>query len=961
MVKDSSEVYREEASKTPMMVVLERDFKEFCQNRAVIYKFLSEVLKDEVPKEFLEKLKGISEKIGNLLRCISPETFPGFRRLKAYVEKIEDVEKEWKELRYEYADLFLNAGLTPVFPYESVYVKGEPLLNQKPVFEVRDFYTKAGVHKSDDYADLDDHIAVELEFMSYLCRNCEKDGFLILQGEFAKRLGWMKEFADNLENNTKSEFYKAIARILRGFISIEVDIAENIMNAELPEKSFIDAIAAISELFRTLEIEDGFSTIKEGVKDYGGEKIVRSHCYICGALCGITVHVKDGIITKVSGLPGDPKGDGIVCPKGASGWQLTYSAYRLKSPLIREGDRFRKATWDEALDKVAELMLRTEPNKVAWLRGNDWNNWLTEAVMKAYGAIQTTHRPMCDNAIRMANEHNLNDKRPWIDYRESDYIILWGINELATSYGRRKVKYLREALKRGAKLVVIDTRRTETAELAHEWIAPKPGTDAAIAMAMCYVIVKNELYDKEFVENWTYGFEDFKKRLLGEEDGIPRTPEWAEKISGVPAKTIERIALEFANAEHPAVMIWAGIAQNPNGFYATQAIMALNALKGTFDAPGGPQLPFKRKLKKPFVKEPPNNSKAKPDKLKMWEGFAPAFFPRDVAEGKFKALFCYYGDPVLSWSNEDAVVDAIKKLDWVVVVDAFMNNTALLADVILPDCTYLERDQIKADWLYDAFIAGYFRAIEPMFESKPEWWIFIQLARRLGYGEFFPWDDIEDALRKMLEGTPWSYEELKEKGYIITDKAEYYKYKKWGSFNPPEGYGSSGKTKTGRYNFKNPVAEEKGIDPLPDYKPIEEEYPELVPDEEYPFIMQNFRILEHEHCSTLNAPHLMKLRGQNPVWINPVDAKKLGIKTGDAIIVESPWGKVEATAYVTWNIREGVVAAAGGFGHWRGLEADPRFPQYRGFNVAKLMPPNIADHYGGNPLLKYIKVKIRKM
>lgn len=942
---------------------MEREFIEFCKNREVIYKFLSAVLRDEVQKELLEKLKDekVQEKMANLVKCVSPETFPGFRRLKSYVESLADVEKEWRELRYEYADLFLNAGQTPVFPYESVYVSGVPLVNQTPVFEVREFYTKAGVHKSDDYPDLDDHIAVEFEFMAYLCGNVEKDKkFAELQADFAKRFTWVNEFTKDLEKYSNSEFYKAIARIVRGFISMEVDVADKIKDLELPEKAFVDAVAAIADVFKALDLGDGYVTIKEGVKDYGGEKTVKTHCYICGALCGITVHVKDGIITKVTGLPGDPKGDGLVCPKGANSWQLTYSAYRLKTPLIKENGRFRKATWEEALDKVAELMKSTEPSKVAWLRGNDWNNWLTEAVMKAYGAIQTTHRPMCDNAIRMANEHNLNDKRPWIDYRDSDYIILWGVNELATSYGRRKVKYLREALKRGAKLVVIDTRRSETAELAHEWIAPKPGTDAAIAMAMCYVIVKNELYDKEFVENWTYGFEEFKKRLLGEEDGVPRTPEWAEKISGVPAKTIERIALEFANAEHPAVMVWAGIAQNPNGFYATQAIMALNALKGTFDAPGGPQLPFKRKLKKPFEKEPPNNSKGKPDKLRMWEGFAPAFFPKDVAEGKFKALFCYYGDPVLSWSNEDAVVEAIKKLDWVVVVDAFMNNTGLIADVVLPDCTFLERDQVKADWLYDAFIAGYFRAIEPMYESKPEWWIFIEIAKRIGYGEYFPWNDIEEALRKMLEGTPWSYDELKEKGYIITDKAEYYKYKKWGSFNPPEGYGSSGKTKTGKYNFKNPVAEERGIDPLPDYKPIEEEYPELVPDEEYPLILQNFRVLEHEHCSTFNVPHLMKLRGQNPVWINPLDAKKIGVKTGDPIIVESPWGKVKATAYVTWNIREGVIAAAGGFGHWRGLEADPRFPQYGGFNVAKLMPPNVADHYGGNPLLKYIKVRIKK-
>ena len=930
------------------------------RSRAEIYKFLSTVLRDEIQKELLKSLKK-SEFLEGLQRvfgCVAREMRDGIKRLVEYATEI-DVEKEHKELRYEYANLFLNAGKTPVFPYESVYVTGEPLVNQKPTFEVKQFYREAGihgVHKKDDYPELEDHIAVEFEFMRYLCEN----NLIDLQTKFIREhLLWVKKFFDDLKRYSNSEFYKAIAEIGSGFINIEKDIAESFSKAEVPEEC-VDPLNVFGGVISLLGIDGNYYTIEEGVKEYEGKKEIASHCYMCGGLCGIRITVEDGIITNIRGLVGDPKGDGVICPKGAAAYQHTYSAYRLKTPLIREGDRFRKATWDEALDFFVENLKKLDPSKVVWLRGNDWNRWLTEAVIDAYGAHRVGHRPMCDNAIRMANEHNLNDKRPWIDYRESDYIILWGVNELATSYGRRKVRYLREALKRGAKLVVIDTRRTETAELAHEWIAPKPGTDAAIAMAMCYVIVKNELYNKEFVENWTYGFEDFKKRLLGEEDGIPRTPEWAEKISGVPAETIERIAIEFASAKHPAVMVWTGIAQTPAGFYGTQAIMALNGLMGTWDAPGGPQLPFKRKLRSAWgdkPKPPKNTPKEKLDKLKMWAGWVPAYFARDVEEGKIKALISYWGDPVLSWSNQQAIVEAIKKLDFVATIDAFMSNTALLSHVVLPECTFLEMDDIKTDWLYEAFISGFFKAINPMYESKPTFWIYTEIAKRLGYGEYFSWDSIDEAFENMLG--EWSLKELKKKGYIITDKAEHYKYKKWGSFNPPEGYSSSGTTKTGKYNFKNPVAEEKGIDPLPDYKPIEEEYPELVPDEKYPLIFQNFRLLHHEHCSTFNIPQLMKNYGKNPLWINPVDAKERGIENGDKVIVESPWGKAEAEAFVTWSIRQGVVAAAGGFGHWRGLEADPR-TLYGGFNSGLLVPPNHAEKYGGNPLFKYVKVNVRK-
>ncbi len=931
------------------------------RNRAEIYKFLSSVFRDEVEKKLLEALKKpeFLEGLQRIFGCVAKEMGQGFKRLIDYSKDL-DVEKEYKELRYEYADLFLNAGKTPVFPYESVYATGVPLVNQKPTFEMKNLLREAGVHKRDDYPELEDHIAVQFEFMRYLCENHKLD----LQIKFIKEhLPWTKKFFQDLKKYSNSEFYKAVAEIAEGFITIEEDIAESYKKSEIPEECVepLDVFGGLGGVLALLKLDGNYYTIGEGAKEPEGKKEIPSHCYMCGGLCGIKVTVEDGIITSVRGLVGDPKSDGAICPKGANSYQNTYSAYRLKAPLIREGDRFRKATWDEALDYLVDNLKKLNPHEVGWLRGNDWVRWLTEAVIDAYGAYRVGHRPMCDNAIRMANEHNLNDKRPWIDYRESDYIIMWGINELVSSYGRRKVTYFREALRRGAKLVVIDTRRSETAELAHEWIAPKPGTDAAIAMAMCYVIVKNELYNKEFVENWTYGFEDFKKRLLGEEDGIPRTPEWAEKISGVPAETIERIALEFANAEHPAVMIWCGIAQNPDGFYATQAIMALNGLMGTWDAPGGPSLPFKRKLKSAWrdePKPPKNTPKEKLDKVKMWAGWVPSYFPRDVEEGKIKALICYWGDPVLSWSNQQAVVDAIKKLKFVATIDAFMNNTGLLSHVVLPDCSFLEMDDIRTDWLYDAFVSGFFRAIEPMYNAKPTYWIYMQIAKRLGYGEYFPWKDIEEAFENML-GEEWSLEELKEKGYIITDKAEYYKYKKWGSFNPPEGYSSSGTTKTGKYNFKNPVAEEKGVDPLPDYKPVEEEYPELVPDENYPLILQNFRLLHHEHSSTFNIPQLMKRNGKNPLWINPLDAKERGIKNGDKVIIESPWGRAETEAYVTWSIRQGVVAAAGGFGHWRGLEADPRFP-YGGFNVAILMPPNCPDKYGGNPLLKYIKVNVKK-
>jgi thiosulfate reductase/polysulfide reductase chain A len=176
--------------------------------------------------------------------------------------------------------------------------------------------------------------------------------------------------------------------------------------------------------------------------------------------------------------------------------------------------------------------------------------------------------------------------------------------------------------------------------------------------------------------------------------------------------------------------------------------------------------------------------------------------------------------------------------------------------------------------------------------------------------------------------------------------------------NPPDGYGSSGNTRTGKYNFKNPVAEEKGVDPLPDFV-VPDSF--LSPDEFFPLIFGNFRLYEHEHSSTFNNAYLMRLQGRNSLWINPIDAGRRGIQDGDRVIVKSPWGQKEIRAKVTWSICQGVVASAGGFGHERGLEADPKYPQYGGTNTPGIMPPNVSDPMGGTPFLKYVKVEVERL
>ncbi|MCI5144770.1 MAG: hypothetical protein D3923_04410 [Candidatus Electrothrix sp. AR3] len=502
--------------------------------------------------------------------------------------------------------------------------------------------------------------------------------------------------------------------------------------------------------------------------------------------------------------------------------------------------------------------------------------------------------------------------------------------------------------------------------MASEWLPIIPGTDGALALALCYVLVNEELYDKDFTAEWCYGFAEFSKRLLGQEDGILRSPQWAEAICGIPAATIERLAREFAAAAPAAgVLSWTGVAQVPNAVHATQAIQALNALMGCFDAPGGPGLVSKFKLASPWGDDqpkPPNNAeKFKLNKGKLWSGWIPSYFEQDVQAGRLKAMLCYFGNPVMSSGSEPSMKRALEQLEFSCAIDCYMSNTAELCDVILPDCTYLEQSRVIADWMYASFISLGQKAIEPLYASRSVVSIFSDLAARLGFAASFPWKEEDEYMKNQLRNQSITLEELRQTGYYITDPQVFYKYRQWGSLNPPAGYGSSGSNLTGKYNFINPVGEKAGVNALPDYLPPYEDWPELEPEKEYPFVIGYFRVLEHEHTSTCWNPALMKKCSSNPVWINYLDAQQLGIAEGDAVLVASPWGKIHTKAKVTWDIRQGVLAAAGGFGGKYGLEGDPKYPQIGGFNTNVLLPPNVACTWSGTPPLKYIKTKIQKL
>ncbi|HEC31973.1 MAG TPA: hypothetical protein ENI41_05745, partial [Deltaproteobacteria bacterium] len=275
---------------------------DFVKQRAAIYKFLSTLYRDEISKDLVLKLtdKDFVKRLQNFAKeCTFSDLGKGAGKIAKYLgnTKIDT----YKDLSYEYADLFLNAGKNPAFPYESVHVTGKPIVMQEPVFKIREIFHKAGVHKSKDYKDLDDHIAVELEFVQYLLDKGETDA----AQEFINThlINWIPEFHATLYFAATTDFYKGLSLLTQSFLFRDL-YPDN--------EQYKNEIAKLSSVVEGLNLAGDYVTIAKGSREPEPEKTIPTHCYICGALCGQKATVRDGILIKTSGLKGDPKGGGAI-------------------------------------------------------------------------------------------------------------------------------------------------------------------------------------------------------------------------------------------------------------------------------------------------------------------------------------------------------------------------------------------------------------------------------------------------------------------------------------------------------------------------------------------------------------------------------------------------------------------------------------------------------------------------
>ncbi len=462
-----------------------------------------------------------------------------------------------------------------------------------------------------------------------------------------------------------------------------------------------------------------------------------------------------------------------------------------------------------------------------------------------------------------------------------------------------------EAKKRGAKLVVVDPSFTETAQKADEWIPVKPGTDGALALAMCKAIIDEGLHDADFVREHCEGFDGFRDHL--NENGY--TPEWAEGICGIDADTIRRLAREFATTKPAMSAIFKGSGYYTNGHDAGRACYILDAITGQVDGPGNLHLKDWAPVGLPLVI--PDEAKRAPTKdplhVAMGYPLAPDLpnsrLPEAVTDGNpypVKGLFVQSTNPVMSDPDRDRVQEMFKHLELAVCCDVLMSETALECDIVLPETSFYEMAEVRQGlWLGpEAIICQ--PAVEPVGESLPPYEIVKGIGQKMGWGEHFAYESWEDWAKTACADLPGGLEGLKEKGFW----AQAPEFNKVG-----KGLG----TKTGKIEIYSHAYADAGHNPYPDY--VERT---VIPDEEYPLQVTHSKLSMHCNIVTQNNPFLMEICPENWVEINSVDAAKYGIADGGQCVIESPKDSIAMTAKVVEGLVPGCISIrhGHGFGHW---------------------------------------------
>lgn len=641
-------------------------------------------------------------------------------------------------------------------------------------------------------------------------------------------------------------------------------------------------------------------------------------CEICFWKCAGWVHSIDGQPWKITGNVDDPNCNGRLCPRGTGGLGAYLDPDRLRTPLIRTagrgGQKFREATWDEALDYIAEKLKKIAdehgPECVALFTHGSGGDWFKH-LLRAYGSdnIAAPSYAQCrgprEEAYMLTFGEGVESPER-TDLRNSKCIVLIG-SHLGENMHNTQVQEFADAIGNGATIITVDPRYSVAASKSKYWLPIRPATDLALMLAWINVIITEKLYDQDYVEKYTTGFDELKASVQ------KYTPEWAYPITTIEPAVIRQTAREMA-WHKPATLVHPGrhVTWYGDDTQRVRAGAILNALLGSWGRRGGffypntasvPKYPYpaypetKRDWREAFPGQFPLAN------LALASGICEATIPSAQRDCSFKGWIVYGTNLILTLPQPQKTLEAIQNLDLLVAVDLMPAEITGWADVVLPECSYLERyDDLRLSPGRVPTVALRAPAFEPRFDSKPGWWIARELGLKLGLDKYFPWENVEDYLDTRLQGIGSSLAELKEKG-LITLKDRFPLYFEDGI--EPEFY-----TPSGKIELASPLLASYGFDAVPQYTHHEE------PPEGY-FRLLYGRAPTHTFGRTTNNPILAETMVENEVWINANVAKQYGIRHGEYVVLVNQDGvrSNKIKAKVTQRIRHDCVYMVHGFGH----------------------------------------------
>jgi anaerobic selenocysteine-containing dehydrogenase len=714
--------------------------------------------------------------------------------------------------------------------------------------------------------------------------------------------------------------------------------------------------------------------------DSPSSQVITSICGVCPAGCGVNVHLVDGKIDRMTPIKGHPQG--IVCPRGMNAKEIVYSKDRLLYPQRRVGPRgegkFVRISWDEAYDILVEnlqsISRRYGPEAACIYTGRgNFEFGLNEtfapagtvessanAVLFPFGSPNATGvGSLCYVSYGMIapracfGDYMRNIRE---DVDNASLILVWGENPATDSPPINLVR-LKRAQKRGARVIVIDHRRNETAVAVHaEWIGIRPGTDGALALGALHVLIEENLYDHDFVACWTHGFDELSAYVGA------FTPAKVEKITGVPAEGIRSLARSIAGAKGCSVLTYTGLEYSNSGIQAIRAVWILQAISGHLDTPGGKLFKMRDRLQlNRLLTEPPNGAREPigsseyPIYHEIRHEAQAASLPQAVLDGNpypVCALIISGSSLITAWPNPDLWRKTLASLDFLAVINRFPTADAQYADILLPATTMFE---IESYMVYDSYVQLRQRVIPPQGEARNDYLIFAGLANRLGYGHLWPQTE-QAMIEYALRGTGITLEALRAHPEGILYPEPEMKYRKY----EIGGLRSDGRpgfeTPTGKFEISSEWLRERGYDALPVYtEPLEGPIASVELAKSFPLVFNSGArrqsIFRSQH---LNIPSLISKQPWPLVQIHVKDAQPRGITDGDDVYVISPRGRVPFRAHVTEDIVKGTVEVDMGGGGVLGP------PAWQAANVNTLTDFYNRDPISGFPVYKALLCDVVK-